>query len=225
MPGERLAPAEGEATICGVFVETDPATGLAVRVSPCGKAAGWRLSAVTGAGGNRPAGGLLVYVFVAVALLLGLAGLATWQIPPRLDWARLRPRVAALASAELGRPVAIGGDVAITLLPQAVVVAKDVSLADRGDGISARIGALRLRVAFWPLLRGRVLPRELMLDRPAVTSRRGTARDRGRGHRRWLSRSCRAGSSVMSISAGSGSAADRWVRSAEMWPKTPIRGR
>jgi metallophosphoesterase (TIGR00282 family) len=34
MPGERLAPAEGEATICGVFVVTDDATGLAVRVEP-----------------------------------------------------------------------------------------------------------------------------------------------------------------------------------------------
>ena len=34
MPGERLAPAEGPATICGLFVETDDATGLAVRVEP-----------------------------------------------------------------------------------------------------------------------------------------------------------------------------------------------
>ena len=34
MPGERLAPADGEATICGVFVETDDATGLARRVEP-----------------------------------------------------------------------------------------------------------------------------------------------------------------------------------------------
>jgi metallophosphoesterase (TIGR00282 family) len=34
MPGERLTPAEGEATICGVFVETDDATGLARRVAP-----------------------------------------------------------------------------------------------------------------------------------------------------------------------------------------------
>jgi metallophosphoesterase (TIGR00282 family) len=34
MPGERLAPAEGEATICGVFVETDDATGLARRAEP-----------------------------------------------------------------------------------------------------------------------------------------------------------------------------------------------
>ncbi|MDI3308991.1 MAG: TIGR00282 family metallophosphoesterase [Acetobacteraceae bacterium] len=34
VPGERLAPAEGEATICGIFVETDDATGLARRVEP-----------------------------------------------------------------------------------------------------------------------------------------------------------------------------------------------
>jgi metallophosphoesterase (TIGR00282 family) len=32
LPGERLAPAEGEATVCGVFVETDDKTGLARRI-------------------------------------------------------------------------------------------------------------------------------------------------------------------------------------------------
>jgi metallophosphoesterase (TIGR00282 family) len=34
LPGERLAPAEGPATISGLFVETDDATGLARRVEP-----------------------------------------------------------------------------------------------------------------------------------------------------------------------------------------------
>jgi metallophosphoesterase (TIGR00282 family) len=34
LPGERLAPAEGEATVCGLFVETDDATGLALRAEP-----------------------------------------------------------------------------------------------------------------------------------------------------------------------------------------------
>ena len=34
MPGERLAPGDGEATICGVFVQTDDATGLARRIEP-----------------------------------------------------------------------------------------------------------------------------------------------------------------------------------------------
>lgn len=34
IPGERLAPADGPGTLCGVFVETDDATGLARRVEP-----------------------------------------------------------------------------------------------------------------------------------------------------------------------------------------------
>ena len=34
MPGEKLSPAEGAATLCGVFVETDDATGLAKRIAP-----------------------------------------------------------------------------------------------------------------------------------------------------------------------------------------------
>jgi metallophosphoesterase (TIGR00282 family) len=34
MPGERLQPAENEATVCGLFVETDDATGLARRIEP-----------------------------------------------------------------------------------------------------------------------------------------------------------------------------------------------
>ena len=34
MPGERLVPAEGEATICGIFIETDDRTGLATRIAP-----------------------------------------------------------------------------------------------------------------------------------------------------------------------------------------------
>jgi hypothetical protein len=33
-PSPRLTPAEGEATLCGTFLETDDATGLARRISP-----------------------------------------------------------------------------------------------------------------------------------------------------------------------------------------------
>jgi 2',3'-cyclic-nucleotide 2'-phosphodiesterase len=44
LPGERLHPAEGEATICGLFVETDDHTGLARRVEPVRQ--GGRLSQV-----------------------------------------------------------------------------------------------------------------------------------------------------------------------------------
>ena len=44
LPGERLAPADGPATICGVFVQTDDATGLARRIEPLRQ--GGRLSQI-----------------------------------------------------------------------------------------------------------------------------------------------------------------------------------
>jgi len=34
VPQGRFTPAEGEATLCGIAVETDPGTGLASRISP-----------------------------------------------------------------------------------------------------------------------------------------------------------------------------------------------
>ena len=34
LPVERMKPAEGPATVCGVAVETDDATGLATRIAP-----------------------------------------------------------------------------------------------------------------------------------------------------------------------------------------------
>jgi calcineurin-like phosphoesterase len=34
MPGERLAPAEGEGTLCAAIVESDDKTGLAKSVTP-----------------------------------------------------------------------------------------------------------------------------------------------------------------------------------------------
>ena len=34
LPGSRYQPAEGEGTLCGIYVETDDATGLAKQVTP-----------------------------------------------------------------------------------------------------------------------------------------------------------------------------------------------
>jgi hypothetical protein len=97
-----------------------------------------------------------------------LALLAAWQVPPYLDWTRYRAAIASVASARMGRPVMLGGQVRLLLLPDAMLVADGVTLADRGDGVSARIGSLRLRVALGPLLRGRLVARRLELDDPSV---------------------------------------------------------
>jgi calcineurin-like phosphoesterase len=34
LPTERLSPAEGEGTLCAVYVETDDRTGLATKIAP-----------------------------------------------------------------------------------------------------------------------------------------------------------------------------------------------
>ncbi len=109
-------------------------------------------------GGGVP--GLLVVFLLAVA--------AIWQVPPHLDWARYHQAIATFAASRIGRPVTIGGPVHLALLPQPELTAQDVTLADRGDGISAQIGALRLEVAIWPLLHGRLVPLNLKMDDPTV---------------------------------------------------------
>jgi hypothetical protein len=101
-------------------------------------------------------------ILAALAVLL----LAAWQIPPLLDWSRYRGTIATYASARLGRKVSIAGQVRLTLLPRPMLMADQVSLADRGDGISARLGTLRLEVALGSLLAGHVVPRALSLDEP-----------------------------------------------------------
>jgi hypothetical protein len=111
-----------------------------------------------------------------VSLVLFLLLLA-WIVPPMLDWGRFRAEIAAIAAAKLGRPVLIGGDVTLRLLPEAVLTATDVTLpasrnaeaAQETDGMSAQVGALRLEVSVWPMLVGRIVVRDLVLGAPVVT--------------------------------------------------------
>lgn len=85
-----------------------------------------------------------------------------------LDGNRFRESFAAIAGARLGRSVVIGGQVTLRLLPEVVLTASDVTLPDQGDGISARLGTLRLQVAPMPLLAGRIVARDLVLGAPVL---------------------------------------------------------
>jgi uncharacterized protein involved in outer membrane biogenesis len=98
-----------------------------------------------------------------------LLALAAWQITPRLNWARYRQGIAAIAATQLGRDVTIDGPIHLALFPRPELTAQGVTIADRGDGISARVGALRATVAIGPLLRGRLVALSLRLDDPVVT--------------------------------------------------------
>jgi hypothetical protein len=104
--------------------------------------------------------GLTAAAIAAPLLLLA----AAWLVPPRLDLDGYRDTFAAIAARALGRPVAIGGTVHLSLLPEAVLTADDVRVAD--GAFTAQ--ALRLRVAVLPLLAGRIAPRELVLRGPIL---------------------------------------------------------
>ncbi len=104
---------------------------------------------------------------VALAVFAALALLAVWQVPQWLNWTRYRATIEVLASATLGQPVTIQGPITLTLLPQPVLTAVQVNVggAEASD-LSIHVDALRLRVALWPLIAGRVDARELVLRGP-----------------------------------------------------------
>jgi len=95
-------------------------------------------------------------------LLLGV-----WQVPQWLDWTRYRTTIEALATATLGQPVSISGPISLTLLPEPELTAARVNVGTGGaEDLSIHVEALRLRVALWPLIGGRVDARELVLHGP-----------------------------------------------------------
>ena len=87
-----------------------------------------------------------------------------WVVPGLLDWNRYRDSIAALATSALGRPVRIGGDVTLHLLPQPILTASGIAVDDTGDGVVLTADALRLRVALGGLLAGQIEARDLTIQ-------------------------------------------------------------
>ena len=112
----------------------------------------------------RPSGLQRLRLFAALLVLsLAVTVTAAWIVPRVLDWGQYRAAVEAVASAGLGRPVRIAGPIRLSLLPEATLVAGDVTVPDTGDGASATAAQLRLRVALGALLAGRIEPQDLAL--------------------------------------------------------------
>jgi len=96
-----------------------------------------------------------------LATLIVLTAVAAWFVPPWLDWTRYRGEIVALASGTLGRSVRIDGAISLTLLPEPVLTASNVSVDEGEAAISVKL--LRLRVAPWPLLRGKLVARDVVM--------------------------------------------------------------
>ena len=99
-----------------------------------------------------------------VAIVLAIVALA-WLAPRLLDANQHRDVIENLASGALGRTVRIGGPVALSLLPEPSLVAARVTVGG-GDlhGLQITASELRLRVGLWPLLRGHLDTRDLVLS-------------------------------------------------------------
>ena len=107
------------------------------------------------------------FALLGLTTLLLLAA-AVAVTPSLLDWNRYRDNIASLASAVLGRPVRIEGEVALHLLPHAEFSAGRISIADGGDGVAIQARQLRLRVALAGLMTGHLDPLELVLQQAQI---------------------------------------------------------
>ena len=105
--------------------------------------------------------GRMILGGIAGMLALLLAGL--WLVPSMLDWNRYRGDIAALVSANLGRAVDIEGPISLSLLPEPVLTAGRVTVAEDHDGVTMAVSEMRVRLALMPLLGGRVDAQELVL--------------------------------------------------------------
>ena len=92
------------------------------------------------------------WLIVGLGVLAVLLLAAAWLLPSALDWNRYRGTIAALASDTLGRSVRIDGPVALTLLPQPMLTAAQVSVAAGDKDIAIKVARLSVRVSLEALL-------------------------------------------------------------------------
>ena len=109
-----------------------------------------------------------VLALAGVLALLIVAGLV---VPSFIDWNRYKSEIAAQVSAATGRELVIDGTLDVSFLPQPTLIAEDLRLSNMPGAAVADmviLGGLRVRLALWPLLAGKVEIASLTLIRPMV---------------------------------------------------------
>ncbi|MFC7544345.1 AsmA family protein [Siccirubricoccus deserti] len=102
-------------------------------------------------------------VAVLLLALLVLLGAGLWFGPRLLDWDVWHDRLTEIASARLGRRVALDGPITLVLLPQPRLEATRIAIGPDADGLTITARSMRLRLDLPALLGGRLEPRELAL--------------------------------------------------------------
>ena len=107
------------------------------------------------------------YTLLGLALLLIAAIAAALAAPAFVDWNQWRPAFESRASALLGAPVHIRGNIEATILPTPSFTLREVEVGP-ADTRALRLGSVRATLALGPLLTGRVRAEELVLQRPTL---------------------------------------------------------
>lgn len=108
---------------------------------------------------------LLGILALVVLLVVGLVAVVLIA-PAAIDW---RPRVEAAVKSATGREFRIAGPLHVSLVPELSVSASDAHLAKAGGGGDfASIGSFSARMAWMPLLRGKIVIDQLVLQQPVV---------------------------------------------------------
>jgi len=109
---------------------------------------------------------------IAAALVLALS--AAFAVPYFVDWNDYRHVFEGQASKLIGRPVFVGGDVRLRLLPTPLVSFDEVRIADaRGqiDTPFAQAKSFSMWLALPPLLQGTLEARGIEIDEPTINLR------------------------------------------------------
>jgi len=110
-----------------------------------------------------------LYALVALVVIAVLAALVG---PSFIDWQDYKADIARELEAATGRRVAIDGDVSLRLLPTPSLRANGVRIANVNGAAApelARVGTLRMDLALWPLVSGRIVGTGVVLIKPQIS--------------------------------------------------------
>ena len=141
----------------------------------------------------------------AILVLLALVAAALFLVPPFLDWERFKPEITERLEAVVGRPLAIDGAIAVSILPSPEITLADLRIASApGAAVPdmARIKSLDLALALGPLLGGEIAVTSLALVEPVIELERFAD-----GRAGWLVETA-AGAAPRAPAAGGSEAAD-----------------
>lgn len=110
---------------------------------------------------------MLNRLFVIVGFLVILAIGAAFVIPRFIQWADYRPRLEAMASDAFGAPVAITGDIQLTLLPQPLLVFTKVVIGPQ-DNPAMQVERVEAEFSLFDFLSDRYKVTRLELEQPVI---------------------------------------------------------